>query len=65
MKVALILTVGLFAALAACDMTKEEAKEMMMSMTENCREQEKPSEEEIDNMMNEKMPKTKEGKCYM
>jgi len=46
-------------------MDKEEAKDMFRSMSEECREKEKASKDDVEVMVNEKYPDTKEGKCLM
>ncbi|KAG5681357.1 hypothetical protein PVAND_010801 [Polypedilum vanderplanki] len=46
-------------------MTKDEAKEMMKSMAEECRKKEAASEAELEKMINEEYPTSKEGKCMI
>lgn len=44
---------------------KEEAKEMFKNMSQDCKEQEKASDADVDTMINEKYPESKEGKCLI
>lgn len=46
-------------------MDKEEAKEMFRNMSQECKEQEKATNDDVETMVNEKYPDSKEGKCLM
>lgn len=62
MKVCLILAVGLSIVMA---MDKEEAKDMFRNMSQDCKNQEKAGDPDVETMLNEKYPETKEGKCMV
>lgn len=64
MKFLLLLVVGLL-VVAVRGMDKEEAKDMFRNMAQDCKEQEKASDDDIETMVNESYPETDEGKCLI
>lgn len=44
---------------------KKEAKEMFKGLAEECKTQEKATDGDVDMMVDEKFPETKEGKCLV
>lgn len=44
-------------------MDKEEGKAMIRGMASDCKETEKASDEDVENMINKVKPTTKEAKC--
>lgn len=64
MKFLPILAVGLL-VVAVTALDKEEAKEMFRNMSQECKEQEKATDADVETMVNENYPETKEGKCLV
>lgn len=64
MRVCLVLAIGLFIVTVKA-MDKEDAKEMFRNMSQDCKEQEKASDKDVDTMVDEKYPETREGKCMV
>lgn len=46
-------------------MNKEEAKAMFRDMSQDCKETEKATDDDVETMINEKYPESKEGKCLV
>lgn len=66
MKLLLSSTIGLLAiASMAVAIDKEEAKEMFRGMSQECKESEKASDDDVEKMINEQYPETREGKCLV
>jgi hypothetical protein len=63
MKLVLTLAFCLFVVVYGID--KEEAKDMFRNMSEECREKEKATKEDVEVMVNEQYPESKEGKCLV
>lgn len=59
-----ILIVGLAIAVTAT-MDPEEAKTLFRDMSQDCKESEKASDADVEMMINEKFPESKEGKCLV
>lgn len=59
-----LLAVGLF-IISANAMDKEEAKDMFRSMSQECKDQEKATDADVETMVNENYPDSKEGKCLV
>lgn len=64
MKYLPLLAVGLF-VVAVTAIDKEEAKDMFRNMSQECKEQEKANDADVETMVNENYPETKEGKCLV
>lgn len=64
MKICLLVAVGLSIVMVKA-MDKEEAKEMFRNMSQDCKDQEKAGDSDVETMVNEKYPETKEGKCMV
>lgn len=60
-----ILAIGLFVVTVKAAMDKKEAKEMMRGMCEECKEKENATDADMDTMLDEKYPETREGKCLV
>lgn len=64
MKFLPLLALGLFVvAVMAFDM--EEAKGMFRNMSQECKDQEKASDDDVEEMVNQNYPSSKEGKCLV
>lgn len=63
-KFLLLLAVSLLAVVVQ-GMDKEEAKNMFRDMAQDCKGQEKASDNDIEVMVNETYPETAEGKCLV
>lgn len=64
MKLIQFLAIGLFVMVVKA-MDKNEAKDMFRSMSQDCKEQEKANDADVEIMIDEKYPETKEGKCMV
>jgi metal-dependent amidase/aminoacylase/carboxypeptidase family protein len=64
MKFLPLLAFGLLIATVTC-MDKDEAKEMFRNMSQECKEQEKATDADVETMVNENYPDSKEGKCLV
>ena len=64
MKFLPILAMCLF-VVAVTAIDKEEAKEMFRNMAQECKEQEKATDADVETMVNENYPESKEGKCLI
>lgn len=64
MKFLPILAIGLL-VVAVTALDKEEAKEMFRNMSQECKEQEKATDADVETMVNENYPESKEGKCLV
>lgn len=66
MKFFLISTIGILAiASIAFAIDKEEAKEMFRGMSSDCKESEKATDADVELMVSEKYPESREGKCLV
>lgn len=64
MKFLPLLAFGLLVVMVKA-VDKEEAKEMFRNMSQDCKEQEKAKDEDVETMVNGAYPDTKEGKCLV
>jgi metal-dependent amidase/aminoacylase/carboxypeptidase family protein len=64
MKFFVIFAIGLFIVVVKA-MDKNEAKEMFRNMSQDCKEQEKASDADVETMVNENYPETTPGKCLV
>ena len=64
MKCLPILAMSLL-VVAVTAIVKEEAKEMFRNMSQKCKEQEKASDADVETMVNENYPESREGKCLV
>lgn len=66
MKFFLLSAIGLLAiASMVVAIDKEEAKEMFRGMSQECKESEKATDDDVEKMINEQYPETREGKCLV
>lgn len=64
MKFLLLSAIGLFIVMVNA-MDKKEAQEMFRNMSQDCKEKEKASDADVETMIDEKYPESKEGKCLV
>lgn len=62
MKFILASALGLLAVVMVAAIDKEEAKEMFRGMSQDCKETEKASDADVELVINEKYPESKEVK---
>ena len=66
MKLFPLLTIGLIVVVASVSaMNKNDMKDMFRNMAQDCKEQEKASDDDVETMVDEKYPESKEGRCMM
>ena len=63
MKIFLTLLCAVVMGVSALD--KEEAKELLRGMSEDCKMKENASDADLETVLDEKEPATKEGKCFL
>lgn len=64
MKIVLLVAIGLFSVVAG-EMDPEEAKNMMRSISKDCKDKVNAKDSDIDTMLENKPPTTPEGKCVL
>lgn len=64
MKALPLLAFGLLTVMVSA-MDKEEAKEMFINMSQDCKEKVGAKDDDVNMMVNEQYPDSKEGKCMM
>lgn len=65
MKLIFSFVIGFLAVVSVVAIDKEEAKEMFRGMSQDCKESEKATDADVEIMINEQYPETKEGKCLV
>lgn len=65
MKFFLASALSLLAVVMVAAIDKEEAKEMFRGMSQDCKETEKATDDDVELMISEQYPKSKEGKCMV
>lgn len=64
MKLLPFMAVG-FLIVMVNAMDPKEARDMFRNMSQECKEQEKATDEDVETMIDEKYPDSKEGKCLI
>jgi hypothetical protein len=66
MKFLISSAIGLLAiASMAVAIDPNEAKEMFRGMSQECKDSEKATDDDVEKMINEQYPESKEGKCLV
>mgnify|MGYP006359359891 CR=1 FL=1 len=65
MKFFLSSVLSLLAVVMVVAIDKEEAKEMFRGMSQDCKETEKATDADVELMISEQYPESKEGKCMV